>query len=106
MPKVVIRPGRPGRPEVELDGADVSALLHGATIRLEQGCLPTVELELVTTELHAEGLDGARLLLPRETVDLLTRYGWTPPDHAGGGGLLMIAYAPAEATVRDQPSPV
>ena len=69
--------GRKSR--VHLDGHDISTSVSGVRIDARVDRITTVQLELAAAD--ATTIDGdARVILGPGVVELLLRYGWTPPS--------------------------
>jgi phage protein D len=63
---------------VHLDDQDISAALHGLTLRLDSGDVPRATLDVIALDISTYS-DDAQVHLPPATRDLLVRLGWTPP---------------------------
>lgn len=71
--------GLPGSTGIHLDGHDVARTVRALTLSLGPDRLPSVELDvLVFGEMELD-VEGAQVLLPEATRELLVRLGWTPP---------------------------
>lgn len=64
--------------KVELDGADISAVVRGVTIDLRAGDIPRATLDVLVTELNSSSGEVV-VDLPAGSHELLVRLGWTPP---------------------------
>ena len=63
-----------------IDGHDVSSGVTAATLKVNAGSLPVLELDVL---LYQDGaiadIDEVRAIVPPETATVLERLGWTPP---------------------------
>ena len=73
---VKIRSGA-GRAVIELDGVDVSNLVHAVRVDHEARALPEVDLTLAVTRYAVAA--QARVRIDSASRDLLVALGWTPP---------------------------
>lgn len=92
------------RRKILLDGYDASSALQGFTYRSDvYGRPDTVELDLVV--LHEATVEvEAVVLVPAAVVELLTRFGWTPPEGAQvrGGAMRLTSPSEPRPTLLDQ----
>lgn len=71
----------PWRGKLLLDGYDASGGVRGFHVKSSVEDITTVELDLVV--LHGADPDTeAMVLIPGPVVEVLTRFGWTPPPGA------------------------
>lgn len=90
----------PTRFAIEVDGVDMAGVVTRATLDFEAGAVPMAILEFTV----AEGPPGtvevpeARVYVGAETVALLKRVGWTPPEQDGTdrSGLVVYTAPPQE----------
>lgn len=75
--------GRTG--SLELDGHDISRAVHRATLTLEAGDWPELELDVNVQTVTVGHVDHpqVKLHMPDEARDLLIARGWTPPPGDG-----------------------
>lgn len=64
---------------IELDGKDIGNATTGATLRLEPGVIPRLELDLAILE-AADFTGEVRVHIPAATREVLIDLGWTPPE--------------------------
>jgi len=60
-----------------IDGVDISNTVSGVDVKHRLGDMPTVEIHM---PIHTTMIDGqAHVVITKETKDILTGFGWTPP---------------------------
>lgn len=69
---------------LHLDGHDISRAVHRATLTVESGEFPMLELDVNVAAVPVGHVDSTqvRLCMPDEARALLIAQGWTPPPEA------------------------
>lgn len=68
----------PGRYRIQVDGRDISNVVHAAHIDITARDIPEVTIDLIPRQVIA-ALTGANVQLDHDTRALLEALGWTPP---------------------------
>lgn len=67
-----------GRYRCELDGVDLSKVVHSVRLTVEPGRPASAVVELLVYDVSTMGVEAV-VYLPDATRELLLRAGWTPP---------------------------
>jgi hypothetical protein len=95
--RIIPNSPRPGTFQVELDGANVAGAITAATLELRGGEVPVLTLEIVGVDVPGVEAGKGRVFIGADSVELLTRAGWTPPAAGddGVGGVFYPVAGPA-----------